>query len=548
MALLRYSSASFSTASGVGIANGATITVRVEASGSLASIYSDRDGATPKSNPFTADSKGRFDFFVEPIDEGFEVSAVFGAETTTVNNVLDLIPFTPSGSGAVPSSVQEKLRNGVPVDVKSDYDAAGDGTTDDTTAFQGALDDVGDAGGGIVLVPEGTYILSHITVPSNTILQGVGQGTILKHKASASDDLIELDDPTSTVRAHLRDFSIDGNKASQLSAVRGVNIDNTGSSGLIPRHRVENLFVYNCKAVGVRLGALAKETIFHNINCYSNDTNGFELTGADSQISNCISGQSGDDGFRISGSSLMMSNCKSWFSGRLTAGSAGFLFRNSENIIGSGLHAQENSGPGFSLFGQSGALQGHVLQGIADSDNTAGSTHAGWNLNNVDGAIICAKTTVFSGAAGTPNYGMSISSNTTNCKIILNSDGQNSFALNGGGNDNANDITVNNCGRTIKANVGDAAATLTPGASEETQVWNTTLTQNRVVTLATSNAWAGCRFKIVRTSEATGSFNLAVGQTISSPTSALANLSVGEWCEVTFDGTSWVLTGFGSLS
>jgi hypothetical protein len=152
MALLRYSSASFSTASGVGIANGATITVRVEASGSLASIYSDRDGATPKSNPFTADSKGRFDFFVEPIDEGFEVSAVFGAETTTVNNVLDLIPFTPSGSGRS-RSVQDVLRDTV---LLTNY-AVCDGTTDDSSAVLQAISDLTE--GGTIICPPGKVCL-----------------------------------------------------------------------------------------------------------------------------------------------------------------------------------------------------------------------------------------------------------------------------------------------------------------------------------------------------------------------------------------------------
>jgi len=55
-----------------------------------------------------------------------------------------------------------------------DYGAVGDEVTDDTAAFQGALDAAGGAGGGIVAAPRGTYrIASHIVIPDNVTLEGV---------------------------------------------------------------------------------------------------------------------------------------------------------------------------------------------------------------------------------------------------------------------------------------------------------------------------------------------------------------------------------------
>ena len=54
------------------------------------------------------------------------------------------------------------------------YNAVGDGTTDDTNAFQRALNDTGTMGGGIVFAPTGTYLInSHLIVPSATVLKGV---------------------------------------------------------------------------------------------------------------------------------------------------------------------------------------------------------------------------------------------------------------------------------------------------------------------------------------------------------------------------------------
>jgi len=56
------------------------------------------------------------------------------------------------------------------------YYATGDGITDDTTAIQNALNDVGNAGGGIVFMPTGTYyIATRLTVPAYTALVGVAR-------------------------------------------------------------------------------------------------------------------------------------------------------------------------------------------------------------------------------------------------------------------------------------------------------------------------------------------------------------------------------------
>lgn len=55
-----------------------------------------------------------------------------------------------------------------------DFGATGDGQTDDTAAFQRALDAAGQAKGGIVYAPRGTYFFAgHLTVPSAVTLKGV---------------------------------------------------------------------------------------------------------------------------------------------------------------------------------------------------------------------------------------------------------------------------------------------------------------------------------------------------------------------------------------
>jgi hypothetical protein len=72
---------------------------------------------------------------------------------------------------------EEKAATTVPdhLDVRQ-FGAAGDGRTDDTAAFQRALDAVGQAGGGIVYAPRGNYFFAgHLNVPNAVTLAGVWQ-------------------------------------------------------------------------------------------------------------------------------------------------------------------------------------------------------------------------------------------------------------------------------------------------------------------------------------------------------------------------------------
>jgi hypothetical protein len=89
----------------------------------------------------------------------------------------------------------------VPVSVKA-YGAVGDSITNDTAAFKAALASLTTAGGGVCLVPKGTYIISAsgITAPfipavsSDVHLVGVGRGqSILKVNGMPANHLLQCD-------------------------------------------------------------------------------------------------------------------------------------------------------------------------------------------------------------------------------------------------------------------------------------------------------------------------------------------------------------------
>jgi polygalacturonase len=71
--------------------------------------------------------------------------------------VASKLSFTQAGSGAIQRTVDSKLKDAVSV---KDFGAVGDGVTDDTATIQAAIDAVGASGGGLLLFPAGTYVVT----------------------------------------------------------------------------------------------------------------------------------------------------------------------------------------------------------------------------------------------------------------------------------------------------------------------------------------------------------------------------------------------------
>jgi hypothetical protein len=104
-----------------------SVSLTVNVNGSAATVYSSKTGAA-QSNPITTDSDGNFSFWY---------------------NKPGTYTFLDSNSNVLLTKTLEVTTNVV------EFGCAGNGTTDDTTAFQNAVNE-----GGIVVVPSGDYLLS----------------------------------------------------------------------------------------------------------------------------------------------------------------------------------------------------------------------------------------------------------------------------------------------------------------------------------------------------------------------------------------------------
>jgi hypothetical protein len=92
----------------------------------------------------------------------------------------------------------------------------------------------------------------------------------------------------------------------------------------------------------------------------------------------------------------------------------------------------------------------------------------------------------------------------------------------------------------VSANVGDTSPALETRSSSRIVRFGSALTANREVTLPAAGMIHGDTFRIVRTG--LGAFTLDVGPGLKTIPSATA-----AWVDVTYDGSAWVLTGYGTL-
>lgn len=195
-----------------------------------------------------------------------------------------------------------------------DYGARGDGISDDTAEIQAAINAAHAAGGGIVYIPAGTYIVSGtsdksdgaIRLLDNVTLYGAGMGaTILKVRDDnpyAITGVVRTPFDEVTHDVAMFDLTIDGNRANNVNKIDGfycgvapgdtrqdynitierVEIMNCTGYGFDPHEQTLNLRIADSVAHhNVLDGFVADflvDSVYENNIAYANDRHGFNVT------------------------------------------------------------------------------------------------------------------------------------------------------------------------------------------------------------------------------------------------------------------------------
>jgi hypothetical protein len=110
------------------------------------------------------------------------------------------------------------------------YGATGDGVADDTAEINAAIDAANAAGGGIVFIPRGTFLVTGVTLKSNVEIVGSGYGSVIKLKNATNAGVINF--AAAATRCGVSHLRVDGNKVNQTEDHDCYGIVTPGAGGV----------------------------------------------------------------------------------------------------------------------------------------------------------------------------------------------------------------------------------------------------------------------------------------------------------------------------
>lgn len=269
-----------------------------------------------------------------PLNSSIEFMIGYSIASTTGD--ASGVDFTQSGSGAVTTTVYQKLTEFVSV---KDFGAAGDGVTDDTAAIQAALD-ASDS----VFVPEGNYVISTIYVhgrgkrfvgagmgATKLIVNSGVVGVIAGNTASSSDTNHEMSISDMWISGGTYPLQT-GSANSPLTyvgSISRVKLSSGTSGGLYVYQAIASFndlsIINNYRGIVTLTGSAPTASVFNRCRIYQNTYEGWYCeTAWGHTFNSCVFEQNGREGVRFvktDGTNLTnvtFNQC--WFESNLTDG------------------------------------------------------------------------------------------------------------------------------------------------------------------------------------------------------------------------------------
>jgi hypothetical protein len=243
---------------------------------------------------------------------------VSAGSTLAASAIVPVVPFQSKGKFDIKSNGMLNVR---------DFGAKGDGTADDTTAIQKAMDKAA-LTNGTVFIPEGNYLCSELKVPEGIGIHGLpawsyrkGMGTILTLKSKGAKCLINI---TGAFGAYLYGLCLNGNNIE--GGIHGILVDKPDYGKQEDTIRIDTCRVEKFTGDGIRLERIWCFCVRHS-HCFVNKGCGLRVRGW--------------DGFILD----------NWFSGNGKAGYASYDENASNTLTGNRI--EWNREGGIAIYGGS---------------------------------------------------------------------------------------------------------------------------------------------------------------------------------------------------
>lgn len=279
-----------------------------------------------------------------------------------------------------PASAARTLNDNTPYVPLSRFTSVQFNNSDDVgPAINTALSSLKDSGGGFLVIPVGTGIISEpIVLQNRTGILGQGMRATNVYLANGvNDDMVKnYVSPDGTegnaMFVTIANLKLTGNKTNQ-SAGHGINLEvypltsaATGDDLFDPHSLIQNVFIDRVYDNGYEQNGRS-ETRLLNVYVEAAGHNGFNPS-YDTFMMLCTSAASGYAGFLMEHSNITLNGCKAFSAGQLDADQGqGF------HIIGSGACtlvgcvAQDNMGSGLDI---TATARGSIVSGfVADSNS-----------------------------------------------------------------------------------------------------------------------------------------------------------------------------------
>lgn len=251
------------------------------------------------------------------------------------------------------------------INVKTDCGAQGDGSTDDTSAIQDALDLIKDRTPdymqrGAVFLPPGVYKISDtLKIPPKCMLFGLSGGytqegaddytrqggSVLRLFNQSNANMIEPD--TNYESVIIQGITLDGNKSEHSAAADKCGIympDLTSENANRPNLILRDILIMNIKGTGFYAGTNQNEFLLDHVCCRKNTKHGFYFnTNNDISLNYVWAGSNDETGLNfLNCAAVKANNCDTWENeiGMMIENGGNFVFnkRSSNNNNTYGLH------------------------------------------------------------------------------------------------------------------------------------------------------------------------------------------------------------------